>query len=84
MAATRTQIYLTTDQRSKLDELTAASGATLAELIREAVDAYLERQPSDPDAVLATTFGAAPDFEVPPRSEWEDRERRIWSDRAAR
>ena len=44
LAATRTQIYLTADQRKHLDELGRREGKTLAQLIREAVDRYLEQE----------------------------------------
>jgi len=73
MASTRTQIYLTKEQRAKLDALAKREDKTLAELIREAVDRYLETEPSaaDRDRILAETFGALPDLEVPPRSEWD-------------
>jgi len=73
MASTRTQIYLTKEQRAKLDALAKREEKTLAELIREAVDRYLETEPSaaDRDRILAETFGAIPDLEVPPRSEWD-------------
>ena len=70
MASTRTQIYLTKEQRAKLDALAKREEKTLAELIREAVDRYLEKEPQDRDEILKSTFGIAPDFEVPPRSEW--------------
>ena len=83
MGATRTQIYLTTEQRRKLDARRKREGKTLAAVIRDAVDAYLDR----PDiktvkAILDATFGIDPNFSVPPRSEWADRERRIWARRS--
>ncbi len=62
--STRTQIYLTEEQRQHLDERAAREGRTLAELIREAVDLYLAAGPDVADA-LASTFGAAPDFTLP-------------------
>ena len=72
MASTRTQIYLTREQRAKLDALAKREEKTLAELIREAVDRYLEEQRRvDPRAALDATFGACPDLEVPDRSEWD-------------
>ena len=75
MAALRTQIYLTADQRAQLDERVAAEGRPLAELIREAVDAYLSASEQTGAAeALAATYGAVPDAEAPPRSEWSDRE----------
>lgn len=77
MAALRTQIYLTAEQRARLDERVVAEGRPLAELIREAVDAYLADQGTlDPAKALAGTFGIAPDFTVPGRGEWAEREER--------
>ena len=71
MAATRTQIYLTKRQRAKLDALARREDKSLAELIREAVDLYLERGPVDLQKALNETFGACPDLEVPDRFEWD-------------
>ncbi len=71
MASTRTQIYLTREQRAKLDALAKREDKTLAQLIREAVDRFLEVEPPDRDEVLKRTFGIAPDFHVPSRSEWD-------------
>ena len=68
--STRTQIYLTDDQRRRIDELASAQGLTMAEVIRRAVDGYLDGQ-ADPRAALAATFGSAPDFDVPSRDEWD-------------
>ena len=71
MPRVRTQVYLTAEQRELLDELMRERGASLAELIREALDAYLEQQAPDPDDALAATFGRLPDLEVPSRDEWD-------------
>jgi hypothetical protein len=71
MAARRTQIYLTEDQRKRLDERRRRERRTLAELVREAVDAYLADQSVDPATALNSTFGALPKLEVPSRDEWE-------------
>lgn len=76
MAATRTQIYLTAEQRERLDRLRASRGQSLAELIREAVDSYLRARPPDADTALASTFGAVPDLSVPDRDEWSRPEHR--------
>lgn len=78
MGATRTQIYLTADQRRKLDARRKREGKSLAAVIRDAVDAYLDK----PDlrtirAILDATYGIDPNFAVPPRGEWARRERRI-------
>ncbi|MFZ0013999.1 MAG: CopG family transcriptional regulator [Acidimicrobiia bacterium] len=68
--STRTQIYLTDEQRRRIDELASAQGLTMAEIIRRAVDGYLSEQ-ADPRAALAATFGSAPDLEVPSRADWD-------------
>ena len=70
MSATRTQIYLTEDQRRHIDEIANAEGVTMAEVIRRALDAYLARE-CDPSAALSATFGADPAAEAPDRGEWE-------------
>jgi hypothetical protein len=71
MSATRTQIYLTQEQRKKLDARARREDTTLAQLIREAVDRYLENEVGEPDAVLTATFGILPELEVPSRVEWD-------------
>jgi hypothetical protein len=71
MAARRTQIYLTEDQRKRLDERRRRERRTLAELVREAVDAYLTDRSVDPATALNSTFGALPKLEVPSRDEWD-------------
>jgi hypothetical protein len=71
MSATRTQVYLTSEQRQRIDELAGAEGLTLAEVVRRALDAYLLPSGADADAALAGTFGAAPQAEYPKRDEWD-------------
>lgn len=78
MSATRTQIYLQPLQRQRLDEIAGARGLSLASVIREAVDLYLAKAPTDATTALENTFGAAPDASVPSRDEWELREQRLW------
>ncbi len=76
MPATRTQIYLTAEQRLRLDKRRRREKKTLAAVVREAIDAYLaEGSNKGYQAVLDATFGIDPDFEVPPRSEWD---RDVW------
>jgi Arc/MetJ-type ribon-helix-helix transcriptional regulator len=78
MAATRTQVYLTQEQRDRIEELRARDGRTLAEVIRAALDEYLAthgrqaavRELAERQRVLDETFGSMPDFEIPPRDEW--------------
>ena len=71
MPATRTQVYLTEHQRQRIDALAEAEGVTMAEIIRRALDSYLEDRSPDPEPALAATFGAARDATVPSRDEWD-------------
>lgn len=71
MSATRTQIYLTEDQRERLDVLREREGKSLAELVREALDAYLAVAAPDPDEALTATFGSVPHISPPSRGEWD-------------
>ena len=70
MSATRTQIYLTSEQRRRIDALTIAQGVPMAEVVRRALDAYL---PDDEiiDAALIRTFGSQPDASAPTRDSWQ-------------
>jgi Arc/MetJ-type ribon-helix-helix transcriptional regulator len=70
MSATRTQVYLTDHQRRMIDEIAQAEGVTMAEVVRRALDAYLQAE-RDGAAELAATFGADPDAAVPSRDEWD-------------
>jgi hypothetical protein len=71
MPSTRTQIYLTEDQRRRLDVRAKRTGAPMARMIREAVDAYLADDRPDVQAALDETFGTLPDLEPPDRDEWD-------------
>jgi hypothetical protein len=71
MPSTRTQIYLTDDQRRRLDARGRRTGAPMARMIREAVDVYLAEDRPDPDQALDETFGTLPELEVPTRDEWD-------------
>jgi predicted DNA-binding protein len=70
MSSTRTQIYLTDDQRRRIDRLAEAKGLTMAEVVRRAVDDYLDDEP-DAELALRATFGAAPRAQVPSRDDWQ-------------
>jgi hypothetical protein len=71
-AALRTQIYLTPEQRERIEAIRKRDGRSLAEVVRAALDRYLahEQQP-DLLAALDATFGAIPDLAVPSRDEWD-------------
>jgi Arc/MetJ-type ribon-helix-helix transcriptional regulator len=78
-ASTRTQVYLTQEQRDRIEELRAHDGRSLAEVIRTALDEYLathgreaeQAQREKRRRVLDETFGIAPDFPYPDRSDWD-------------
>jgi hypothetical protein len=69
-AMRKMQIYLTREQRERLDALANRDDRSLAELVREAVDEDLEHSTVDPAGALSRTFGIAPDFDIPSRDEW--------------
>ncbi|MEO7442687.1 MAG: CopG family transcriptional regulator, partial [Acidimicrobiales bacterium] len=69
MQAVRTQVYLTQELRQRIDLVAIASGVTMAEVIRRALDAYLVDD-VDCNAALSATFGANPSASAPPRDEW--------------
>jgi hypothetical protein len=69
--ATRTQIYLTDAQRRRLDEICRTRNLSLAEAVREAVDAWLEHRHTSCTDALDATWGTAPRAEVPSRDEWD-------------
>lgn len=71
MSSTRTQIYLTTEQRRRLDARRKRERRSLAALVREAIDAYLGTDTADAEAALDSTFGSLPQLEVPSRREWD-------------
>ena len=68
MASTRTQVYLSEEQRRQIDALAVVEGVTMAEVVRRALDAYLGAQ--DGSAALRATFGADPGAAMPDRGEW--------------
>lgn len=70
MAATRTQVYLTEEQRRMIDEVAKAEGVTLAEVVRRALDSYLDAE-RDAALTLASTFGSDRDARAPSRDEWD-------------
>ena len=68
--STRTQIYLTSEQRSRLDQIAKRRDASLAELVRQAVDEYLARVDPDPQPALDATFASLPHLKPPSRTDW--------------
>jgi hypothetical protein len=84
--ATRTQVYLTAEQRRGIDELRAHDGRSIAEVVRAALDEYLaahgpaveEARRAEMQRVFDETFGSMPDLKMPPRGE-SDRFDRDWN-----
>lgn len=70
MSAIRTQVYLTDGQRRRMDNMAQSRGVPMAEIVRRALDAYLDSE-IDPSVALASTFGAQTDAEVPSRDSWQ-------------
>lgn len=68
--ATRTQVYLSADQRRRIDARARRQGTTMAHVVREALDRYLLEEDPDPSAALEETFGSLPDVEIPSRDDW--------------
>jgi predicted transcriptional regulator len=64
--AQRTQIYLSDEQRARIDELGERRHLSLAEIVRRALDAYLADD--DLDATFGVTRGLRD--AVPSRDEW--------------
>jgi Ribbon-helix-helix protein, copG family len=59
LSSSRTQVYLTDDQRQRIDRVAATDGLTMSQVIRHAVDEYLDDRP-DPDAALVATLVLPP------------------------
>lgn len=65
-------MYFTSSQRRRLDAIAARRQIRMAEVVREAVDAYLGGMAVEEEkAILAETFGAIPDLTIPSRDEWD-------------
>ncbi len=76
MPATRTQIYLSDRQRRRIEDRQQREGKSMAAVIRDAIDAYLNEPQVDLESVLDQTFGSLPELTVPTRREWTQREDR--------
>jgi hypothetical protein len=71
MSSIRTQIYLTKEQRRRIDACIEAGGQSLAEIVRKALDRYLDTESEDATVALAATFGADSEAKAPDRDEWQ-------------
>jgi hypothetical protein len=78
MPSTRTQIYLSKEQRRWLDARRKREGKSLAAVVRDAIDSYIGGPSDDAQRVLDESFGALPDLEVPSRREdWANRQHKL-------
>ncbi|MDI7248414.1 MAG: ribbon-helix-helix protein, CopG family [Bacillota bacterium] len=82
----RTQIYLTAEQKTALEEIARLKSVPMADVVREAVSEYLARKTADHRLqVLDGTFGAVPEWKGVDsiehvrrlRSGWEERRDRL-------
>lgn len=64
-------MYLTRQQREKIEELMRREHLSLAAIVREALDSYLAVRSPDRQRALDATFGVLPDLSVPTRDEWQ-------------
>ncbi len=62
-------MYLTQEQRERIDRAARAKGVTMAEVIRSALNEYLAHD-DDPSSALSATFGADAAVAPPSRDEW--------------
>ena len=70
MSSTRTQIYLTEEQRQRIDAVAQSEGVTMAEVVRRALEKYLPTE-TDPTEALKATFGIDPQAKLLDRREWD-------------
>jgi hypothetical protein len=71
MPSIRTQIYLTPELRSRLEDVMRREHKPMAQVIREVLETYLDPPRPSADEALKATFGAIPDISVPDRDEWD-------------
>ncbi len=83
----RTQIYLDPAQKRNLSQMSRSRRATVSELIREAIEQYLQKNPSGFEQAVEKTFGLwskrkdicnGSIYVRKIRREWEQRAKRIW------
>jgi uncharacterized protein (DUF1778 family) len=75
MVQLRLQLYVTEEQRTRLEQRAAAEQKTVAQVVREAVDQHLADPADDEERqrILDETFGNCPGIGslMPSRDEWE-------------
>lgn len=83
----RTQIYLTEEQKRRLEQMAAVTGKRQSDLIRQALDDYLARQrPGDWKEAVRACYGMwadrddVADLHERVRRESDDRLKRLWDE----
>ncbi len=82
----RTQAYLTKSQKAQLQHISVVRGVSVAQLIREAVDEFLQHSKSDDafEQALASAFGLWKDHGIEDSTEYVRYLRSGWEDRSER
>ena len=65
------KICFTDEQLRRLGARAEREGKTLAQVVRDAVEAYVAEAPPDLEAVLRESFASMPDLDAPCRDEWD-------------
>lgn len=81
----RTQIYLTSEQKTALEELSKMRSVSMADVVREAICEYLARNTVEHRLkVLDDTFGAVPEWRDVDSVEFVRKLRSEWAERLER
>ncbi|MEW5866371.1 MAG: CopG family transcriptional regulator [Bacillota bacterium] len=81
----RTQIYLTAEQKTALEELSKMRSVPMADVVREAISEYLARNAVERRLkVLDDTFGTVPEWRDVDSVEFVRRLRSGWEERLER
>ena len=82
----RTQAYLTKSQKAQLQHISVVRGVPVAQLIREAVDEFLQHSKSDDafEQALESAFGLWKDHEIEDSTEYVRHLRDGWEARPER
>ena len=81
----RTHVYLTESQKAQLHQISTTRGLPVAQLIREAVDLFLQScQSTAFDCALEKAFGLWKEHEIEDSIEYVRQLRRGWENRLER
>lgn len=77
----RTQVYLTSEQKARLEALARARSVPMADVVRDAVDQYLAAsEPRDLLAAINKTFGTVPEWKDKDGATLQRELRAMWGD----